>query len=732
MTARIKFDAGPHCAERAAAPRSCRAATGRNVMAWLILLAAWIATSGCSSNNYLTVRKVPRNPLAGPLQLFSWKGPQPTQRTEQLLRRYDLATPEGEPPPVALAGLQKEIAQEPNPEKIYSFAELAYINGQRASAHGDDQAALDLYAQAADQAYRYLFDGKFDLFRNPYDPQFRQACDLYNGSLEAAMRIMQKRKNLKPGASEKIKTPQGELEIVVKMQGPWPAEEVERLEFVTEFEVKGLANKYHTYGLGVPLIAARRTPPHRAGAERFYPEGLCFPLTAFLRVQRPSTEVAQVSTGAAPGPRTLTLELVDPMAANQVRIGERLVPLETDLSTPLGFFLDNPRMKHSEALATLGLFKPNATAKLEGIYMLEPYSPHKIPVLMVHGLWSSPMTWMEMFNDLRSLPEVRDHYQFWFYLYPTGQPFWVSAAKLRDDLQSLRQTLDPRAESAELKQMVLVGHSMGGLVSMMQTVESRDEIWKLVSDKPISELKVDTATREQLAKLAFFQPDPNIRRVVTIGTPHHGSHFANEYTRWLGHKLIALPNKIVQVGQGLMRDNPEAFRDSSLLKITMSIDSLAPDSPLFRYLDRAERAPWVKYHNIIGLIPQKRFIAKTVAGSDGIVSFQSARLEGADPEMVVPAKHTEVHRHPRSILAVRGFLLDHLAELQLAPLTASNNETAASPPVPATFGSAAPVSGFPATNAASPAPAPSAAPNELRLEGERSSFGPAPTYGPTR
>ena len=62
--------------------------------------------------------------------------------------------------------------------------------------------------------------------------------------------------------------------------------------------------------------------------------------------------------------------------------------------------------------------------------MVQPYEPGKIPVLMVHGLWSTPMTWMEMFNDLRSQPEIRDHYQFWFYLYPTGQPFWLSAARL--------------------------------------------------------------------------------------------------------------------------------------------------------------------------------------------------------------------------------------------------------------------------------------------------------------
>ena len=55
---------------------------------------------------------------------------------------------------------------------------------------------------------------------------------------------------------------------------------------------------------------------------------------------------------------------------------------------------------------------------------------------MVHGLWSSPETWTEMINELRAVPDIRNRYQFWTYLYPTGQPFWVSATQLRADLAS--------------------------------------------------------------------------------------------------------------------------------------------------------------------------------------------------------------------------------------------------------------------------------------------------------
>ena len=53
---------------------------------------------------------------------------------------------------------------------------------------------------------KYLLDPGLDRFRNPYDPQFRRACDLYNESLESAMRIVQAAGRLMPGQTQIIKT----------------------------------------------------------------------------------------------------------------------------------------------------------------------------------------------------------------------------------------------------------------------------------------------------------------------------------------------------------------------------------------------------------------------------------------------------------------------------------------------------------------------------------------------
>lgn len=644
----------------------------------LLLAICTAILAGCKSTEFVSFRRVPRNPLAGPLHLVSRKGPRPTARTVQLLRRYDLATKlEGDQTNL-LVDLQQQILDEPDPEKVAAFAELAYISGKRAQDLGQDAEALDLYAGSVSHAYLYLFDDRFNGSRNPYDPQFRRVCDLYNVALESAMRIVNKHDGLKPGKLQRLKIGDQEIDVEVVLRGGWPAEDINDIEFASDYEIKGLTNHYHTFGLGVPLIAVRNASEADEATEQFYPPGLSFPVTAFLRV----SDQGHLSSATRRKRRHCVLELYDPLAATNIVVAGRSVPLETDLSTPLAYLLNQPAFREKD-VATTGLLKPEVVMEAQGLYMLERFDPRKVPVLMVHGLWSSPMTWMEMFNDLRALPEIRDNYQFWFYLYPTGQPFWISATELRGILQEARERLDPDHKAVALDQMVLVGHSMGGLVSRWQTVESGDEFWQLISDRPPEELQGEPEDKAALMAMLFFQPNPSIRRVVTIGTPHRGSDFANDYTRWFARNLIALPEMVVRTKRRIVADNPGFFRDTELLQITTSIDSLAPDSPVLPVLLRAKKPAWTEYHNIVGVIPQEGFLASSmtsVAGEgDGVVAFTSAHLDDVTSEIEVPADHGDVHRHPRSVLEVRRILLEHIAQIREEYLTGTDPRNQARP-----------------------------------------------------
>jgi len=632
---------------------------------------ALLVLGGCAANT-VSLRSVPKSPLADEFDLASYSGPKASARTIQLLRVYNLSDELGGDFRPVLKRLQAINDREPSADIAYAMSELAFLGAKKLEAC-DKRATLDLYGASVLHACDYLFDPRFSATRNPYDPNYRGACDLYNGALESALRIVCRNKELVPGATKTINTASGAWDIRCTLQGSrWQPEDFERFEFVSDWKVTGLKNLYLTHGLGVPLIAVRSAKQDRLAAEpvaaKYYAPGLSFPVTAFLR---PLSKI-DPNTGEVAGHNQCVLELYDPLTVDQTTIAGQRVPLESDLTTPLAYFLSRPEMNLGN-LATTGLLRPDELLNkmrpgqpepIMGLYMVQPYEPGKIPVLLVHGLWSTPITWMEMFNDLRSQPQIRNHYQFWFYLYPTAQPFWLSAAQLRRDLAKVRNVLDPRREEPALDQMVLIGHSMGGLISRLQTVQSGDAFWRLVSSKPFPQIKAESEVRQKLQETFFFEPSPSIRRVVMISTPFHGSTSSNQPTQWLLERLIHdLPHMLINRRQELFHDNPGAFPEGSLLRIDTSIDALVPDAPIFAALLSSRRPPWVQYHNIVGVSPRAWW--PTVADDgDGVVSRSSAHLDDAASEITVPANHTTVHTHPAAVLEVRRVLLEHLADLE--------------------------------------------------------------------
>jgi pimeloyl-ACP methyl ester carboxylesterase len=650
-----------------------RHACGRRWAAWARLLLACamvsaiaVAGGGCAAH-YVELRRAPKNPLAEQLKLSAENSA--SDRTMQVLRQYALTGELVGDPRKLLTDLQAIVEREPSAEKLYSFAELSYRAGRQMDPK-NERAALDFYGAAVAYSYLYLFDERFASLRNPYDPEFRGACDLYNGSLEASLRILNKQGALQPGRTHSTETATQRFDVTVVTRGSaWKTDDFAEFKFVSDYKVKNLTNLYQGYGLGVPLIAVYKPHPNRP-REQFYPPGLTFPVTAFMRLL-PDEGGCVLRAGAR---HRALIELHDPLASPDILLGSRRVPLESDLSTPLAYFLNRPVLTR---LADYGLLLPDQAQSLTGLYMLQPYQPEKIPIVLVHGLWSSPLTWTEMFNDLRSQAEINQRYQIWFYLYPTGQPFWTSATRMRDDLARMRQVLDPEHREAALDQMVLVGHSMGGLIARLQTLNSRDDFWHIESNSPFAVVQASAQVRQKLEHLFFFQPNASVRRVITIATPHRGSRFANQTTRLLAQKVISLPKMVGR--EQVVKDNPALFKDTSLLEVKTSFDSLAPDSPILPTMLQAERPPWVRYHNIVGLVPDKGLWGVLHEEGDGVVPYASAHLDDVRSEITVDADHMNVHRHPLSVLEVRRILLEHLADLERGYELPPNQAAAAVP-----------------------------------------------------
>ena len=140
-----------------------------------------------------------------------------------ILRRYNLENDLAHHSPELLVKLNEITKQEPSADKLYSLAELAYLAGKRAEP-SNRRHALELHGLAVVHAYHYLFDGRFGRYRNPYDPEFRGACDLYNGALESTLRIIKKQGGIVPGSTHTIQTANQSVEATIVLRGPgWPA-----------------------------------------------------------------------------------------------------------------------------------------------------------------------------------------------------------------------------------------------------------------------------------------------------------------------------------------------------------------------------------------------------------------------------------------------------------------------------------------------------------------------------
>ena len=609
------------------------------------------------------VKPIRRPHTLNPVTRYFSAAEPPSERTARLLRGYNLLDRLETQPDYVIEWLQELVKQSPKLDEVTALAEVAKLQADWSAANGDEGQAIKHNATALLYAHQFLFDSNLDIKRNAYDPQFRQICDIYNSALESVMRRLAVDNAIVDG--QVISIGDGELgfDMEVQLEGRWKDQNFERFELVSDFTTEGIENQFHTYGLGVPLIAVLQKQHATHGAAKYYPPSLTLPMTAFCEIQPLTTEPnAYASNAGVSQRRSAILRLYDPLENTTAQSLNRSVPLESDLTTPLAYHLKDPLL-NGRVLATATLLNSSLADKIHGLYMLEPFDPNKIPVVMVHGLWSSPVTWAQMFNDLRAVPEIRENYQFWFYSYASGQPFAISAGQMREDLQNVRRELDPGNDSLALDQMVLVGHSMGGLISRMQVIGSGEDFWHLLGKGSCDQLQGNQEAIQRLRQTVFFEPNPSIKRVVTIATPHHGSQTSNATTRWISEKIISLPVSTVKDFQNLASRNIDIIFAPEILTGT-SVDSLSPTAPIFKTLNQIPPQPQTIFNNIVGRIEKKGYSPfasdEEDLGTDGVVSVKSAQYEYAQTQTIVPSEHSYVHTHPKSILEVRRVLLEHL------------------------------------------------------------------------
>ncbi len=598
----------------------------------------------------------------------------PSARTEQTLRKYDLAQLAEKAPAEAETRLVELYQSEPQPDFLYTLAELTFLRGRKTETWNTHES-LALYYRAAGYSYHYLFttarkpregspatsdpngDAPDRWFtpQNAFDPRFRLACELYNQSLAKCLQAALAVGRLDPSSVLEIPTPDGStFRLSVVQHGfVWPPGDFHQLQLCADFNVRGLANHHRTYGLGVPLIASRNAAQNHN--ETYLGDRSSFPATAFFRFEGSLRDLAQCRCGR--------LELYDPLRVQAIEVRGLHVPLESDITTPLAYGLATSELRNAWLR---GFMRPQSIEAETGIYMIEPYQPGKIPVLFIHGLLSSPLTWAPMFNDLEAEPDLRERYQFWFYFYPTSAPYLSSAGDLRQRLKTVRERFDPQRQDANLDRMVVVGHSMGGLLAKLQTVDSGDDFFRLIGSPALDSLAISEKARRTVTDTVFFQRNPSIAHAVFIATPHRGSGLSHSTAGRLAASLAGMPRTLLQSSVEVWRAGLGQEMGKKRNRLPTSVDLLRPDAPGLEILAGRRQPPGTRYHSIIGVAQNNDLILERFFGGqlntvgDGIVPYQSAHLAGVDSEIVVPANHLEVHTHPLSVLEVRRILRENL------------------------------------------------------------------------
>ncbi len=329
-------------------------------------------------------------------------------------------------------------------------------------------------------------------------------------------------------------------------------------------------------------------------------------------------------------------------------------------SVMLGLFLTAATPSRSWAQANTPASPPTSMTELlryepTGLSLLSPYVRGKVPVVFIHGLWSNPTSRHRMIASLEVDPAIKDRYQFWTFGYSTGDPIPYSAHLLRRNLDEARRKLDSDHSDAAFDRMVIVGHSMGGLLTKMMAVDAGDLLWRAVSDRPFGDLQGEKEDIDLFRGGLLFGARPEVRRVVFIATPHRGSLLDRGPLQHVGTRLVRIPDPLRSAHHRLVaRNGPAFFRDHFRKAVPSSIDELEWGSPILTGLAGLSTAPALKVHSIIAVRPGSPQDDRT----DGLVSFVSAHIEGVASEKVVATGHL-CQDHPEVIAEVRRILAEH-------------------------------------------------------------------------
>ena len=378
-------------------------------------------------------------------------------------------------------------------------------------------------------------------------------------------------------------------------------------------------------GIGAPLVAVARSENPNSRQQYKLP-----------RVYAPATAVIQFSGQKA------DLKFVDPFQAERVALDKRNFPLALDLSAPTAMLIARER---PERLGFARVMNPEKYADTARLAQLQQYDPNRTPVIFVHGLQETGASWAPMIDTLRNDQWIREHYQFWFFSYPSGYPYPYSAALFRHDLDGIERAFPNH------KRVVLIGHSMGGMICRLMITDSGEKIWRDFFATPPNKTPLANDPLKIAEDVLIFDHRPDVQRAIFISTPHRGSKIASGWIGRIGAALVRTPRSFTPVytsTKPLLIADPAA---RPLKRMPNSVDTLEPNDRFVKAVNKLPLTRGIPYHSIMG----DRGRGDTPNSSDGIVPYWSSHLDGAESELIVNSDHGAQY-NPQAIQEVERIL----------------------------------------------------------------------------
>jgi pimeloyl-ACP methyl ester carboxylesterase len=589
---------------------------------------------------------------------------------------------------IRVAGLDDGACREPSPacirsvteaeglpdeERLLALSELWLQQATRTRAVPTDDARVGAWLEVARHAYAYLFFTERTPGERAFEDRQTQARDYYNLAVqEATVAIFARRVR---GISDFDHLGVMRLSrwavhadlsgLAESAQAQVPRE----LIAAASMSFAGVRSVYRRDGFGAELVAVLDDPAADVSRDQSKESdpGRKAPSPVWSQMPSPTVTVLIRFPGESLSEVLSTSELVvaayDPFQNSAIGLRGQDVPLAANFTAGYGLWLARSGFSKQ---AMRSLFGSERGIDHPHLYLMQPYDPSKRIVLMVHGLASSPEAWVNVANELMGDEELRKNFQVWQFYYPTNMPIALNHEAIRQTFADAMQRLDPHGEDPSSRGMVLVGHSMGGVIARLMVSSSTGTLWdRLIGEKVDDDARLERL-RSKVGHILEFDPMPQVDRVVFVAAPHRGTDLAGSgLGHWIG-RMVRMPLTTMSRFADVMVDLAGITGSGGTrAKMPTSIENLDKADPFVRAAADLPISPGVRYHSIIG---QRRPEIPLVSSDDGVVPYWSSHLNGAVSEKVVNAGHS-VQETPQAVIELKRILREDISERASAVAT---------------------------------------------------------------